>query len=157
MQRTANHTKKKPHNARKQPKKQAEEASSAILLQNTAKSLLITAAIGIALITAASLIAYFTADPIVWIPPLSLCASALTALLGGFAAAKINGSAALLCGLINGTVMTAVIMLASLFFKSMASGYSAPVSFLLHAAFILLSALGGWLGQKRARHPHRRK
>lgn len=144
------------HVTRTSKKKRETEESPARFAQNLLKSLLITFAAGAVLTVAGSLVAYFSADPNVLILPLSLVAAALTALVGGFAAARINGSAAMLSGLINGTAMMAIMILASLFFKHDTSGYSAIVSLLLHAAFLLLSAIGGLLGQKRAK-PRRRK
>lgn len=141
----------------KSKKKKDTEQSPAILAKNLLKSLSITLATGLILILGASLIAYFTVDPNSVILPLSLAASALTALIGGFAAARINGSGAMLTGLLNGCVMMAIMILVSLFLGKHATGYSTAISFLLHAAFLLLSAMGGLLGQKRAKPRHRKR
>lgn len=113
------------------------------------KSLLITLGIGILLTLIASLIAYFSPDPNALIRPLGICAAALTALFGGFAAVRIHGHEALLCGILNGSVFMGLMILVSLFFKAEASGYAAWLSCLLHAGFVLLSIAGAYLGLKR--------
>lgn len=137
--------------------KATDEHSPIHILQGLAKSLLITASIGIALTISASLIAYFYTDPDLLIRPLALVASTLTALIGGFFAAKLNRESAILCGFLNGGAFTCLMILASLFFKAYASGYAALISALLHAAFMLLSLLGAYLGQKKAQKKRRRR
>jgi hypothetical protein len=105
----------------------------------------------------ASLGAYFYSDPNALILPLGIAASALTALLGGIVSARMQGHAALMSGLCNGVILTAAMILASLFFKSAAAGYSALVSAALHAGFLCLSVAGAYLGQKRTTPKKRRR
>ena len=136
-----------PH--RHKPVKQPEADSPSLWLRHLAKSLLITIVSALILLTAGSLIAYFTADPSALVQPIALVCSALTALIGGFAAVRIHKHSALFCGLLNGSATTALMLLASLFFRSHASGYSAGVSALLHTTFILFSVAGAFLGLPR--------
>ena len=140
-------------------RRQAEvEDSPARLARHIGKSLLITLGSGILLLLLCSLISYFSSDPNRLILPLGLTVSALTALIGGFAAIRLHGHSALICGLLNGTAFSAVMLLLSLFFGAHATGYPAWVSCLLHVGFLLLSILGGYLGlpkngTKRKKHP----
>ena len=127
--------------------------------KDVGQSLLISLAIAIVLNLAASLVLYFLPDPAPLTRPLGLAASALTALLGGMIAARIHRHAALLCGLANGCAMLAVMLTASLFFKSLASGYSVPVALALHLGFLALTLVGSVIGihQKPRTSVKRRK
>ena len=149
-----NRSQKHSH-ARQISRKQPEDDSPALLARHMAKSLLITIAAGMILLLAASLCAYFFPDPDQLILPLGLAASLLTALIGGFCAVRIHGHSALVCGLCNGSLFTLLMILVSLFFKAYSAGYSATVSCLLHAAFLLLSVAGAFLGLRKA--PKKRK
>ena len=133
---------------------QPEEDSPSLWVRHLGKSLFITVLTGTALTLIGSLIAYFTPDPNSFIRPIAIFTAALTALIGGFAALRIHGHAALMCGLLNGSLTTALMILISLFFKDYSSGYSAGISCLLHTAFLLLSVMGAYLGLKRT--PKRR-
>ena len=156
MNKTAKRGPQRKASAHAARRKASDEHSPTLVLQGLGKSLLITVAIGAALTLTASLVAYFYVDPDLLIRPLALLASALTALLGGFTAAKINRESALLCGFLNGGAFTCLAILLSLFFKAYASGYAAWISAILHAAFLLLSVLGACLGQKKAPKKRRR-
>lgn len=127
-------------------KKPPEEESPALWVKHLSRSMLVTLAAALVLTLGSSLIAYFTPNPNALVRPLSFVAAALTALIGGFAAVRIHKHAALLCGLLNGSLATALMMLVSLFFTAHSSGYSAGISALLHAAFILFSVAGAFLG-----------
>ncbi len=127
-----------------------EEDSPALWAKHIGKSVLITALAGIISMLLFSLIAYFTPDPNRFTLPFGLAASAITALIGGFVALRIHGHSALLCGLLNGTVFTALMMLISLFFTAHSSSHSGMMSFLLHAAFLLLSVAGAYLGLSKS-------
>ena len=120
------------------------------------KSLGITLLTALVLLLLASLAAYFSPDPAKMVQPLALLSSLLTALVGGFAAVRIHGHSALLCGLCNGMLFLALMLPTSLFFTPFASGYSALISCLLHVAFLLLSMLGGYLGLKKGK-PKKKK
>lgn len=128
---------------------QPEEDSLALWVRHLGKSLVITLIAGTALLLIGSLIAYFTPDSNTLIRPIGMVAAALTALIGGFAALRIHRHAALMCGLLNGSLTTALMILVSLFFKDYSSGYSTGISCLLHTAFLLLSVAGAYLGLKR--------
>ena len=135
---------------RQTAKKPPEEETLSLWVRHLAKGGLITVVAALGLTLIASLIAYFAPDPNALIRPLSLIAAALTALIGGFATVRIHRHAALLCGLLNGSVLTALMMLVSLFFTHYSSGYSAGISALLHTAFLLCSVAGACLGLPRA-------
>ena len=132
-------------------RRQQETASPAEFPKKALRAFLVTLAIGAGLILLASLGAYFMPDPDPMIRPLAYAAAALTALLGGFAAGKLHGSAPAVCGLVNGLLLLALMLLLSLFFRSHASGYPAWASALLHAAVLALSFAGALLGVRRRR------
>ena len=147
MNRNARHYPKNTKTARRPAQRsQPEEDSPALWVKHLTKSLLITLAASLLLMLGGALIAYFTPDPNALVRPLSLSCAALAALIGGFAAVRIHKHSALLCGILNGSLATALMMLLSLFFTSYSSGYSAGISALLHAAFILFSVAGAFLG-----------
>lgn len=153
-QATVKHSKKnRPPYA---PKKlQKDEHSPALLAKDVGKGLLITVGIGVLLTLVGALIAYFCADPIALIPPLSLIAAALTSFLGGLISARIHGQASLLCGLLNGTLLMALMIFTSLFFRAYASGYTGWLSCILHVGVLLLSVLGGFVAQHKPAKPAR--
>ena len=105
--------------------------------------------IGLLLIVIASLAAYFSPNPNTLIAPLAIAAAGLTAFIGGVIAVRIHGGGALVCGLLNGSVFMTLMMLLSLCFARYASGYSAGISCLLHAGFVLLSVAGGYVGIRK--------
>ncbi len=125
------------------------QPSGTIFSKETLRAFLITLAIGGGLILLMSLGAYFHPDPDSIIHPLAYVAAALTAFFGGFTAGKLRGNAPAICGLVNGILLTAVMLLLSFFFLSESSGYSALVSTLLHAAVPVLSVLGAMAGIKK--------
>jgi putative membrane protein (TIGR04086 family) len=126
-----------------------DDSSASTFFRHVAKSLAVSLLAGAGLVFAFSLLVYFLPDPNTAIKPLALTAAALTALIGGFAAVRIHGHAALLCGLCNGMLLMGGMILASLFLGAHASGYTALQSCLLHVAFLLLSVLGSYLGLKK--------
>ncbi len=133
------------------PQRKRRKASSPDQIpRNALRSFGITVAIGAGMILLCSMIAYFLPDPLSMILPLSYLAVGLTALIGGLIAGKLHGGAPLIVGLINGMLLTALILIGSLFFRSMANGYTAWISALLHAAVLLLSFLGALIGTRRA-------
>ena len=148
MQKTSSKARKhKPvHTARHEP---AGEASPSLLSKHLLKSLAITLGVGVVLIVIASLAAYFSPDPNALIAPLATLAAGLTAFLGGVIAVRIHGGGALISGLLNGSIFMAVMMLLSLCFARYSSGYSAGISCLLHAGFLLLSVAGGYVGNRK--------
>ncbi len=120
-------------------------------LQNLAKSFFITWGVAVVLLVLFSLSAYFSPNPNILISPLGLLAAAIASLIGGVALARLHGHSSLLCGLCNGIVMSATMLLLSLFFPHLASGYSAWISAILHTAFLFCSVIGAFLGRKRGK------
>ena len=157
MYRSKLHTaKKSSHHAKGQHRQQdnTQQLMPKLLLKGSA----ITIGIGFAMTVVTSLIAYFSTDPNTLIRPLAWGASAITALIGGFITTRLHKHSALICGLFSGGMMTCMMILASLFLKSFASGYSTLISALLHTGFILLSVAGAFLGlEKPKKSTHRRK
>ena len=141
----------------KNAKRSSPETDSPILwVKHLGESVTITLGIGSAMLFLFSLGIYFCPDPTLYIAPLGLFSSALTALLGGFITVRIHGHSALLCGLFHGGLLTFVTLLIALFFKSGVSGYSAGTVCLLHSISILLSVAGAYIGllmsEKRKKH-----
>ena len=134
------------------------ESAEPHLFRSILKSVLITIGIAAGLITVASLALSFTPDPNALILPIALGVSAATALSGGFLALRIHGSAALICGLLNGGVVMALMLLLSPLFRSHSSAYSAGIAALLHATFLACSVAGSYLASHLAsrKKPKRR-
>ena len=134
-----------------------EVESPALCPRHILKALSVTLGTGLLLILALSLALYFSPNPSPMILPAGLVAAALTALIGGFVAARLHGHGALLCGLINGTALLAIMLLLSLPFARHASGYSTLISCLLHAAVPVLSVTGAYLGLRHTPKKKKRK
>ena len=152
MQRSSHASKRNQCKATREP-----ENASVRFLKDIGKSFLCSLAIAPALLLVASLVAYFLEDPKIAIPPLGLLCSALTAFLGGLLAIRIHRRGALVCGFCNGALLSLVMLLASLFFRTEASGYSALLSALLHVGFLLLSVGGAFAGLPRQGQKARRR
>ena len=120
------------------------ENSDPVLLRSICKSIVITIGIALGLITVAALALSFTPDPNALILPVSLGVCAVTSFMGGFISLRIHGSGALICGLLNGGIVMALMLLLSLLFRSYASAHSTLVSALLHTAFLALSVAGAF-------------
>ena len=144
MQSATKKAKQGAHSAKHLPKGSPDAGDA--LLPHILKGLLITAGVGGLLIVTASLIACFDADPQRLTAPLGLAASALTALAGGWITVRIHKRSALLCGLCNAALLSALMLLLSLLMIDRASGYPGWLSCLLHLGFALLSVLGAFLG-----------
>ena len=137
-----NHTKKHPRTA---------EVKS--LPRDLCQSVLITLGLGALFLLIASLLLSFAADPLPLTRPIGVGIAAVTAFWGGWLTLRIHGRSALLCGLCNGSLCLAVFLLLSLGMKGQAF-HSAPISFLLHLGFPLLSVAGAYAGR---RSPTKRK
>lgn len=116
-----------------------------------------TLLIGILTLLVCSLLAYFREDPNAWVQPLGILCCVVTALGGGFAAIRIHRHSALLCGLLNGCILLAFMLLLSPTFKAFSSQYSLILCLLFHIAVPLLSILGAFLGIPRKRSVKKHK
>lgn len=159
MNRSVSNSKKGLHTrtaASRQKEKSRQNTS--LCASDAFKTFLLTLFLAAVGTVVASLAAYFTADPDVLTKPLGLAVCALSALIGGWIAGKKNGSAPAVCGTVNGLLLVAAMLLASLFFRENASAYPAWISALLHAGVILLSIAGAILGtrKKPSRAPKRK-
>lgn len=129
---------------KKQPKPQ-----EAAFPQKVLRSFLWTLAFAAGAILVVSLIACFLPDPAPSTEPLGLLAAGLSALVGGVISGRIHRSAPAVCGLANGALLLAVMLLCSLFFSGSGFGYSTAVSILLHALIPLLSVFGALIGVRK--------
>jgi putative membrane protein (TIGR04086 family) len=119
------------------------------LMRDVGKGILINMGIALLLNLVASVAAYFSPDPVTLARPLGLAASAITALLGGWITVRIHRHAALWCGLASGCAMITLMLLFSFCVKPLASGYSLPITLLLHFSYVALSLVGAFLGIHR--------
>ena len=138
-------------NARKQA---PQEDSPRLFALHAAKSALFSVLFGLLLLLLLSLALSYTPNPSPFIGPIGWISSGLTALVGGIIAVRIHGKSALLCGAVNGCVLMALMLIASLFFKENASSLSVGMCIALHAAFLALSIAGGYVGMPK---PSKRK
>lgn len=135
---------------------ESDGESLSVWISELFKALLIALASGVLLLLVGTTALYFTPDPNKFLHPLSLVISAVTALIGGFAAGKLHGHAALLCGLFEGSLLMALFLLVSLFFKNDAKGYSALLSCALHIGFLLVAVVGASLGTRPSKKRKRK-
>jgi len=132
--------------------------SPALFLRRAAKSLSFTLAIGAALLIVLSLAAYLAPDPDALTLPLGLVASALTSLLGGLISVRVHQRhAPLPAATVNAALLSLLMLILSLFFADLASGYSALISAMLHAAVFALSALGALVGMRQPQPKRKRR
>lgn len=127
----------------------ATKAQDGSFLQKAVRSFLRTLAVGAGLLLIASLAVYFLPDPDPAIQPVALILAPATAFIGGMISGRIHRSAPAVCGLTNGCLLLALMLLLSLFFRSMAVGYSVGVALLLHALIPVLSVMGALLGVRK--------
>ena len=133
---------KSKHPTKKHATRRTAQDCDAISPSKVCKAMLLTVAVGIALLLPASLLAYFYKDPTSLIPVCGLGASALTAFFGGMIAGRIHRHSLLTVGLLNGILITLLMLVLSLFFQKQSSHYPGWASALLHASFLILSAFG---------------
>ena len=130
-------------------KQKPARAQSPALMPAVARGLLLSLAAGLALCLLGALIAYFTPDPAAITRPIGLAAAALAALTGGYCSTKIHRREALLCGLLTGGGMLAVMLPLSLLSAGLASGDPIGLAVGLHLAIPLLSTVGALLGVRK--------
>lgn len=129
--------------------KKSAKPQEAAFPQKALRAFLWTLAIGAGAVLVGSVFLAFLPDPAPLTTPVGLLAAMLTALLGGVAAGKIHRTAPAVCGLLNGALLLAVMLLCSLFFGKNAAGYSTGTAILIHAAIPLLSVFGALLGVRK--------
>ena len=129
--------------------KKAAKPQEVSFLQKALRAFLWTLAVGAGTVLVGALIAAFLPDPDPATAPLGLAAALLTALTGGIIAGRIHRAAPALCGLTNGALLLAVMLLCSLFFQGHAAGYSTGVALLIHALIPLLSVAGALVGIRK--------
>lgn len=134
---------------RKKTARSAGKTSDAAFPRKALRAFLWTLGLGGGLVLIASLAVCFLPDPDPMIRPVALFLAGLTSLLGGVIAGRIHKSAPALCGLTNGALLLAIMLLCSLFFRKNAAGYSTGTALLLHAAVPLLSVVGAVLGVRK--------
>ena len=144
--------KKIPQKYRKARTPKSRKDDSSLFFKGIVGTLLLSLAVGGGLLLLFSLVLTLTPDPLAFVLPFGLLASAITALLGGFFATRIYHLATLGAGLINGILLLSLALLCSLLFgknaTTYATGYSAVVSALLHIALMGFSVGGAFLGAK---------
>ncbi len=128
--------------------KETAEASSS-LFYHALYGFLLSLPISLILMLISSLAAYFSPDPGALIAPLGVICALLTAFLGGFLGVYRHKHAALLCGVINASLLLALLLLLSLFFKDSATPYSVWIAILLHTALPVSSVTGAYLALPR--------
>ena len=152
---------KSKHGNHRQPKASRNETvnPTALLVRHVAATLSITVALGGVLLVVCSLIAYMTPDPDALVKPLGVLCAAMTSFFGGIIAVRIHRHRAPLpAAMLNAILLSGLMLLLSLPLSSLSSGYSAPISLLLHAFVFLLSALGAILAARpsKPKKPRRR-
>lgn len=150
---------KTKHTAYPHPKKHSADApeGAALFVRHAATSLSMTLAVGAGFLVVLSLAAYLTPDPDSLTAPLGLCAAAMTSFLGGVISTRVHRRRAPLpAAMINAALLSLLMLVLSLCFVPLSSGYSALVSALLHAAVFLLSAFGAMVSM-REKQPKRRR
>ncbi len=82
----------------------------------------------------------------------------ISAFVAGFAAVKINGSEALICGTFSGCLLSLVLVVISLFFgNEYSTGYSVPLMLVLRMAAVLMALLGAFAALHKSKTGHKRK
>lgn len=98
----------------------------------------------------------FLPDPASATAAVGILCAMLSAFTGGIIAGKIHRSAPALCGLTNGALLLALMLVGSLFFRERAAGYSVGTALALHIGILLLSIVGATLGvQQRSKKTKR--
>lgn len=124
--------------------------SPSSLLKNISRGLLIELLIGILFFFCAAYVVYRSPDPDSNAVAGALAALYLTAIFGGFAVTKINRHGALICGLINGVMLLAVLFCVSFFVEPFPyETFSGGIKAILHFLVIPASLAGAFLAVKR--------
>ena len=118
----------------------------------------VSLALGLVLITVATVAAYANPDPTSLIPSLSLVSLLISMFVCGFVTSKVVGEAPLTCGITSGgmiTLLTVAVGIILFFIPS--AGYGLGQAFALHIAAVAFSILGAFAGgvklaPKRSKH-----
>ena len=114
--------------------------------------------IGICLLFAVSAVIYSTDDPHRFVAPAALSVLYISALLGGFFAAKLNRGSALLCGLLTAVMLLALLFLLSLFVDpSLTEDKSLVAALGERGIAIGISCLGSAIGVSNKKKKPRRR
>lgn len=137
-----------------------QEASFGRVLKSALFALPFAALCGLALLSVMAALAMAQADPNAVITPFSLVVLGLCSIVGGFIGSRRCGHSHVLCGLLFGLLFSLLIWMLSLLFGDrtgnvLSMQLASPLSWLLRAAVVGLSLLGGVLGARRpARTTH---
>ena len=128
------------------------------LFLNSVRGALVSLAACIILLLLSSVAVYSTADPNRYVAPTAVCVLLISALFGGFAAARMNGRSALLCGSATALIFLTILFLLSFTVSgSFSLGYSASLAFGIRGIAIGISILGAFIGSKPKKQKHKRR
>lgn len=101
---------------------------------------------------------YSTSDPNRFVTPAALSVLYISALLGGFTAARLNRGSALLCGLLTGSLFLAVLLLLSFLMRASLSAEHSVVRALgLRGIAVGISILGAGIGVSNKKKKTKRR
>ncbi len=103
-----------------------------------------------------TVIAYRNNNPSEWITPFAYLSALISALMGGFSAARLRGRQGLLCGLLTGVSVLMLFAVGLLIFTG-ESELQAGRILIFYALIYALCVLGGILGGLRREKHHRRR
>lgn len=108
-----------------------------------------------------SAVAYSMSDPNAAATPIAIAITYIAFFAGGFITSKLNKDNLIVCSVLNWAVLSAIMLLFSLFFGSgIRYGYSLPLTLGLHALSFPADLAGAALGLKQRtapRHPAKRR
>ncbi len=138
---------------------EAEEPLLPTLLKNCGKGFLCFLGTGLLLLPAMTGFACTQPDPASLVPALSLAALLPAGFMGGLITARLQGESPLLCGVVEGGMVTVCSILLSLILRGLpASVQSLLQAVLLHGAVVLFCVLGAFAGNvKRKARPGKRR
>ncbi len=139
-------------------KRTSSDHHTSELLKNSLFGAILSLLTGTVLLFLSAAICYSAEEPNRLILPLGLCTLYLMSIPGGFFAARKNGRAPLLCGLLCGTVLFLLFLLISLLLPASQNTPRFGLSLLLRTLILPCSVLGSLFGSKPKASPrkHRR-
>ena len=142
------------HNATRTP---SERDNTALPILHAAKALLYVLGISLLLLSATSLIAYFSPDPDTLVMPLGLGVAALSSFLGGYLTLRMHRRAALVCGLSFAILLTLVSFPLGVLLSSRGVAYPLWLSCALRTSVFALSVAGAFCALRRTERPPKTK